>query len=67
MLEDQNDEVLGNIADYFELLRDFLKRQNIIVSIDVSKPTTGRSILCIQCRSILVSYYICRLLTIPPK
>ena len=45
MLEDQNGEVLGNIADYFELLRDFLIKQNINVSIDVSKPTTGRSIL----------------------
>lgn len=39
MLEQQNGEVLDNIANYFELLQDFLNGingSNINISIDVS-------------------------------
>ena len=39
MLEQQTGEVLGNIANYFELLRDFLNGingSNINISTDVS-------------------------------
>ena len=39
MLKEQNGEVLGNIANYFSLLKDFLNGSNgsnIDISIDVS-------------------------------